>query len=295
MNTPNDPRALAHRLTTVGHALHHRLFAQLHDSGIHPKTLLLLRAVDGRVDAPWVADRLDRGGKRATALAERGWIVRTDDAWSLTDDGRALLDRVDAERSALLADVPEEQLANLTTALDALANALGVDDDESADRPARGFRVDLGAGPRGFGPGARRAFGPNEHRGFRVGERLGPRRPFEPADAPAAPDAHPEGHGEHDYGQPGSDGHGERGESHGHGPHGDSHRHGQHRHGRGHGEHRGERGESASHGEHRHGRGAHGCGGEHRRHRREERAYERGFDAGFRRGREAGAPPAAQD
>ncbi|MEV7827219.1 MarR family winged helix-turn-helix transcriptional regulator [Microbacterium enclense] len=280
MNTPNDPRALAHRLTTVGHALHHRLFAQLHDSGIHPKTLLLLRAVDGRVDAPWVADRLDRGGKRVTALAERGWIARTDDAWSLTADGRALLDRADAERSALLADVPEEQLANLTTALDALANALGIDDDESADRPARGFRVDLGAGPRGFGPGARRAFGPNEHRGFRVGERPGPRRPFEPADPGAAPDARPQGHGE-------------RGESHGHGPHGESHRHGEHRHG--HGEHHGERGESASHGEHRHGRGAHGCGGEHRRHRREERAYERGFDAGFRRGREAGAPPAAQD
>lgn len=276
MNTPTDPRALAHRLTTVGHALHHRHFAQLRDSGIHPKTLLLLSAVDGRVDAPWVTDRLERGGKRVAALAERGWIVRTDDAWSLTDDGRALLDRVDAERSALLADVPEEQLANLTTALDALANALGVDDDESADRPARGFRVDLGAGPRGFGPGARRAFGPNEHRGFRVGERPGPRRPFEPADPPAAPDARPQSHGE-------------RGESHGHGPHGEhrhGHGHGEHRHG--HGEHRGERGET------RHGRGAHGCGGEHRRHRREERAYERGFDAGFQRGREAGAPPAAQ-
>ena len=283
MNTPDDPRALAHRLTTVGHALHHRLFAQLHDSGIHPKTLLLLRAVDGRVDAPWVADRLDRGGKRVTALAERGWIARTDDAWSLTDDGRALLDRVDAERSALLADVPEEQLANLTTALDALANALGVDDDETAGRPARGFRVDLGAGPRGFGPGARRAFGPNEHRGFRVGERPGPRRPFEPADPPAAPDARPQSHGEH-------------GESHGHGPHGESHRYGEHRHGHGHGEHRGERSET-HHGEHRHGRGAHGCGDgpRHRRHRREERAYERGFDAGFRRGREAGAPPAAPD
>nr|WP_154923684.1 hypothetical protein [Microbacterium testaceum] len=279
MNTPTDPRALAHRLTTVGHALHHRLFAQLRDSGIHPKTLLLLSAVDGRVDAPWVADRLERGGKRVAALAERGWIVRTDDAWSLTDDGRALLDRVDAERSALLSDVPEEHLANLTTALDAIANALGVDDDESADRPARGFRVDLGAGPRGFGPGARRAFGPNEHRGFRVGERPGPRRPFEPADPPAAPDARPQSHGERD-------------ESHGHGPHGE-HRHGhgphgEHRHGHGHGEHRGERGET------RHGRGAHGCGGEHRRHRREERAYERGFDAGFQRGREAGAPPAAQ-
>ena len=174
--TPSDPRALAHRLTTVGHALHHRLFAQLHDSGIHPKTLLLLSAVDGRIDAPWVLDRLARGGKRVTALSDRGWIVRDGDGWSLTDEGRALLDRVDAERSALLADVPAEQLENLTAALDALAATLDVDDAETTGRgPRGGFRVIPGVGRHGFGPDPRRAFGPNEHRGFRVGERgVGP-------------------------------------------------------------------------------------------------------------------------
>lgn len=260
-STPSDPRALAHRLTTVGHALHHRLFAQLHDSDIHPKTVLLLGAIDGRIDAPWVADRLARGGKRLTVLAGRGWITRADDGWSLTDDGRALLDRVDAERSAVLADVPAEHLANLTSALDALAKVLEVDDAETAGPGPRGgfrygFGVIPGAGMRGFGPDPRRAFGPNEHRGFRVGERgsgSAARRPVNPADR-AGFGPRERSHDEHDHSE---HDHGVRGErSHG---------------GHGHGEHR------------------------HDRRRAHERAFERGFDAGFQRGREAGAPPAAQD
>ena len=115
-STPLDPRSLAHRLTTVGHALHHRLFAQLRDSDLHPKTVLVLRAIDGRIDAPWIAERLARGGKRVTALAERGWIERTDDGWSLTAEGREILDRLDADRSALLADVPAEELERLVAA-----------------------------------------------------------------------------------------------------------------------------------------------------------------------------------
>jgi len=108
MNTPEplDPRNLAHRLTAVGGALHHRLLTQLRDDDLHPKTVLLLSVIDGRIDAPWVTDRLARGGKRINALADRGWITRTDDAWTLTDEGRAVLDRVDAERQELLADVP---------------------------------------------------------------------------------------------------------------------------------------------------------------------------------------------
>lgn len=250
MNTPEptDPRTLAHRLTAVSHALHHRVFAHLRDAGIPPKTLLLLRAVDGRVDSPWVADRLTRGGKRLSALADRGWITREGDVWSLTPDGRALLDRADADRSAILADVPAEQLANLAEALDTLAATLGV--DAAADRrgPRGGFRVELGAGPRGFGPGSRPAFGPNDHHGFRPGDRpgpRGPRGPLAPAEAPAAPDADDSDH-------PSPDAREHRG------------------HVRVHGRHEGAGGRP------HHGR------------RREERAYERGFDAGFQRGAEAG-------
>ncbi|MCJ1708415.1 MarR family winged helix-turn-helix transcriptional regulator [Microbacterium sp. VKM Ac-2923] len=273
MNTPSpsDPRALAHRLTTIGHALHHRLFAQLHDSDIHPKTVLLLGAIDGRIDAPWVADRLARGGKRLSALADRGWVTRADDGWSLTDDGRALLDRVDAERSAVLADVPAEHLANLTSALDALAKVLEVDDAEAAGPGRRGgfrygFGVVPGAGMRGFGPDPRRAFGPNEHRGFRVGERgsdSAARHPVHPADR-AGFGPSERSHGEHVR---------------------DSHLHDEHGHGIHGARHHGER----DHGEN--GRGGHRPD----RRRAHERAFERGFDAGFQRGREAGSPPAAQD
>lgn len=275
MNTPepSDPRALAHRLTTVGHALHHRLFAQLRDSGIHPKTLLLLGAIDGRIDAPWVRDRLARGGKRVTALADRGWIARAGDGWSLTDEGRALLDRADAERSALLADVPAEHLANLTAALDALATTLDLDLDaaETTGRgPRGGFRVIPGAGRHGFGPDPRRAFGPNEHRGFRVGERgagSARHRPAHPADHPAS-----------DSGPGERDASGARGFD-------------RPSHGQDHGAH--ERCHPAH--EHRGGEHGHDGGPRHDRRRGHERAFERGFDAGYQRGREAGAPPAPQE
>ena len=171
-STPLDPRSLAHRLTTVGHALHHRLFAQLRDSDLHPKTVLLLRAIDGRIDAPWIADRLARGGKRLTALAERGWIERTDDGWTLTAEGREILDRLDADRSALLADIPAEELERLVTSLDAVSAALGLDEADAAPFGPRG-RGGRGPGMRGFGPGFGpfgRGFGP----GFGPGAGFGP-------------------------------------------------------------------------------------------------------------------------
>lgn len=174
-STPLDPRSLAHRLTTVGHALHHRLFAQLRDSDLHPKTVLVLRAIDGRIDAPWITEHLARGGKRVTALAERGWIERTDDGWALTTEGREILDRVDADRTALLADVPAEELERLVAALDAVSAALGIDESDAAPLgPGRGpgmrgfgpFGPGFGPGARGFGPG----FGPGM-RGFGPGMR----------------------------------------------------------------------------------------------------------------------------
>lgn len=157
-STPLDPRSLAHRLTTVGHALHHRLFAHLRDSDLHPKTVLVLRAIDGRIDAPGIAERLARGGKRVTALAERGWIERTDDGWALTAEGREILDRLDADRSALLADVPAEELDRLVASLDAVSAALGLDESDAAPFGPRG-RGGRGPGMRGFGPFGR-GYGP---------------------------------------------------------------------------------------------------------------------------------------
>ena len=265
-STPLDPRSLAHRLTTVGHALHHRLFAQLRDGDLHPKTVFLLRAIDGRVDAPWVAARLARGGKRVSALADRGWITSTDDGWTLTDEGRAVLDRADAARAALLADVPAEELERLIAALDAVSAALGLDATDGDPRGAFGPAA-RGAGG-GFGP-----FG----RGFGPGRRgLGPR--FGAEAHAFGPDA---GDGERGFARGG-----ERGGKHGHG----------------HGFARGEagRGDAPTHDARDHAGHGHGCapaqdgaGRERGRHRgprpgdrhAAQRAYESGFDAGFSRGR----------
>lgn len=187
-STPLDPRSLALRLTTVGHALQHRLFAQLRDGGIHPKAVLVLSALDGRIDAPWISARLARGGKRIDALVSHGWITRDDEGWALTDEGRAVLDRVDAARAALLADVPVDELRRLTTALDAVSAAVGLEESDTSEGPHAARGVGPGAdrrfgpfgrgsapGMRGFGPrfGPRaHAFGPREHdrRGLACGE-----------------------------------------------------------------------------------------------------------------------------
>lgn len=219
MNTPSphDPRALAHRLTTVGHALHHRLFTQLRASGIHPKMVLLLSAVDGRIDAPEVLERLARGGKRVDALEAQRLIARTDDGWRLTDEGRTVLDRVDAERSALLEGIPAETLSTLAETLDLLDEKLDVGDDDHRGPFGRGF----GPGPRGgFGPrgDGGLAFGPNLHHGFRSGQRPGPDHGARPAGGGAGGDGR----------EPGADthrcGHGNEHRRHGFGP-----RHGHHR------------------------------------------------------------------
>ncbi|CAH0286227.1 hypothetical protein [Microbacterium sp. Bi128] len=283
-STPLDPRSLAHRLTTVGSALHHRLFAQLRDGDLHPKTALILGVIDGRVDSPWIRERIAHGGKRVTALAERGWIERTDDGWALTAAGRGILDQMDADRAALLSDVPTEELERLVASLDAVAEAMGIDDTQErrfGPRGRGGFGPGFGPGMRGgfgpgFGPGMRGGFGPGfgpgMRGGFGPGFGSGMRRGFG-LDAFGERDAEHRGHGDHGHGQHrhGEHGHGEpgNGAARGHGYGHDGH----HSHG--------------DHGHSDHGHGHHGHG--ERGHRAAQRAYERGFDAGFSRGRESSA------
>ncbi len=248
--TPHDPRILAHRLTTVGHALHHRLLAPLRDGDLHPKTVLVLSVIDGRLDAPWISDRIARGGKRISALADRGWIAPAGDGWTLTDEGRQTLDRVDADRQALLSQVPADEIERLTAALDAISEALGLEEDAGSRGP-RGF----GFGPGPFGPGSGRGFGPGMRGGPRFG---GGERDHRRGDGGNAHHGFGPRHGGH------TDGHRPDGDGTSDGsPQGGDPRHGDHGH-------RHERG---------HGRG----------HRAAERAYERGFDAGFIRGRESAA------
>ncbi|BAJ74726.1 hypothetical protein MTES_1762 [Microbacterium testaceum StLB037] len=284
-----DARSLAHRLNAVGHALHHRLFEQLRASDLDPRTIAILSVIDGRLDAPWVSDRIARGGKRVTALAERGWIARVDDAWTLTDDGRAALDRVDAERASLLADLPADELAQLNTSLDAVADALGVDATDSGPRGFRGGRG--GFGP-GFGPGFGRGFGPGfgpelrgrgDHAGFERGEHA-ERGHGRPGHRGRFARSH-ERHGELAGFERGERAGFERDAHTGHGRRGD---HAGFSSGDGHGDPRG-RGACGRHGHGAHRDGEHRHGGSHRAHRAAQRAFERGFDAGFVRGREVSA------
>lgn len=177
-STSPDARSLSHRLIAVGHALHHRLFTQLREGDLHPKTALILSVIDGRVDAPWAHDRISRGGTLLAEPAERGLIEKVDDAWHLTERGRAALEKMDADRAALLADVPADEIARLTAALDVVADALGIDDADTAferglrSGPGRsGLRPGFGPGMHGAGPGMRdfahrpdRAHGEHGHR-----------------------------------------------------------------------------------------------------------------------------------
>lgn len=208
MNTSSpDPGDIARRLTTIGHALHHRLHEQSRDGALHPKAVRLLGAIDGRVDAHGLADRLTRGGKRLDALATLGLIVRDGDGWRLTDAGRAMLDRVNTERAGLLDGIPTADLESLARTLDLLAEKLDVDDrrgprGRGSARGPRGFgprgpfdpRVGFGSrggfGPRGeHAPGS----GPNLHHGFRVGERPGPGGCGHPAAHPGTGSDSPSG------------------------------------------------------------------------------------------------------
>jgi hypothetical protein len=126
---------------------------------------MLLNAVSGDIDAPaWLAARAQgRGGKRLRALAERGWIARTEDAWTLTDEGRAAKARlgavVDGIRERVSGAVSPEDYATMTASLETIARELGGDESERMPRFGRHGRPGFGRG-RGFGPGFRPGFGP---------------------------------------------------------------------------------------------------------------------------------------
>jgi len=215
---------------------------------------MLLNAIAGTVDAPWVTDRLAAGGARVRRLAERGWITPGDDGWTLTNSGNdalaRLTEKVGAVRAKVAGTVSDAEFAQLKTSLEAMARGLGW--DESQPLPDRGARG------RGFGP-----------KGRKRGDGWGP---------------YGSGHGFGGYGYE----FGERRADHGC-AHGDVH---EHAHGHGHGHANGHgrghgfdprAGLGRRHGfdpregsDPRHGDPEHNHGG-----RRIERAYERGFAAGF--------------
>ena len=269
-----DGRPLGYWLRAVDALLTHEFAKAFEAEGVTRRDWMLLHVLSGDVEAPGIAERLARKGKRLRGLEDRGWVVEIDGAWALTDEGRAATERLGSVvgdlRSRVSGAVSPEDYATTMASLEAIARELGWDENTNG----RGFgRRGLGRPPfgrRGFGPGFdgagfekggsgpgpmhpgyRDGFGPNLHRGF---------------PSPWGP-----GHGPDAHHEPAE--HADGGHAHGGHGHGGEHGHAGHAHG-GHCEpgHRGHGG---------HGRG------HHRRGRHAERAYERGFDAGFARGREA--------
>jgi len=268
-DTTPTARPLGYWLRTVDGLLTHAFAEALDAEGVSRRDWMLLNVVSGDVDAPGLAARLARKGKRLRSLEDRGWVLeKGDGTWELTDLGRAEKERigaiVDGIRSRVTGAVGDDAYTQLTGALEAIARELGWDETTAAERGfgrpgfgrpgfgrppfgAPGFGPDFAPGfgqkfGAGFDPALRYGFGPNRHRGF------GPGRPGRPADRDDEPLRGPGHSPQHGCDERGDHPHG------GHGHHDHPHHGG---HGRGHG------------------------GG-----RRAQQAYERGFDAGFARGRE---------
>ncbi|WP_417563998.1 MarR family winged helix-turn-helix transcriptional regulator [Microbacterium sp.] len=306
-STPTDRRPLGAWLRLVD-ALIAREFADaLRDEDASRRDWMLLNAISGTVDAPWITARLARGGKRLRRLADLGWIAQdADGAWTLTDDGRAaqarLAEKIDAVRTKVAGAVSPDEFAALTGSLEKIARELGWDESQPMPRRPRGrgafgrrgfgpgFGPGVGRGfGRGFGSGVDRGFGPGfgpgsgPHFGPGFGPHFGPHGFSHPGYGPAEFE-HP-GYGPAEFAHAGRGLHREHCDEHGHVERGYGHDRGfgPGRRGFGPGHHDEMRGEfEHRHHGHGHGKGEHGTHG-HRKSdaRRAERAYERGFAAGF--------------
>jgi len=193
---PTDRRPLGMWLRLVDRLISREFAAAFDDESVSRRDWMLLNAIAGTVDAsPGLTERLARGGKRVTRLADRGWITRDDnDTWALTENGQAALDRLSEKVAAVRAKVAgtltDDDFTQLTDSLEAMARGLGWDETQPMPRRGRrprfagrghGFggrghefaercshrtadeaRDELFAREYGFGPG-RRGFGPAHH------------------------------------------------------------------------------------------------------------------------------------
>lgn len=210
--SPTPPVPLGYWLRAVDALIAREFATALAAEDVDRRDWMLLNAVSGDVDVPaWLASRMHgRGGKRLRALTERGWVARTDDAWTLTEEGRAAKSRlagiVEGIRERVSGAVSPEDYATMTASLESIARELGGDElggDESGRMPRFGRRRDPGFG-FGFGPG--RGF---EH-GFGTGFRPGSGPAFGPgfgsrgdrhgAEGGAAEHCGRRKHGRHDRG-----------------------------------------------------------------------------------------------
>jgi len=214
--TSHESRPLGYWLRAADHLISRQFATALEGESVSRREWMLLNVIDGSVDAPDLADRLQRGGKRLRRLEDRGWITKTDEGWTLTDEGRTakarLAEIVDGIRARVADAVSPDDYRTTIASLEAIARELGWDES---------IRMPFGPGRRftrlGFGPrfGRRHGFGPD----------LVP--PFAPGfHAEDGDEGHgPHGHEHHDHGHH-SHGHHGHGRSHGHGRgHGCHHEH----------------------------------------------------------------------
>jgi len=214
--TSHESRPLGYWLRAADHLISRQFATALEGESVSRREWMLLNVIDGSVDAPDLADRLQRGGKRLRRLEDRGWITKTDEGWTLTDEGRTakarLAEIVDGIRARVADAVSPDDYRTTIASLEAIARELGW--DESIRMP--------------FGPGrrfTRRGFGPRFGRRHGFGPDLVP--PFAPGfHAEDGDEGHgPHGHEHHDHGHH-SHGHHGHGRSHGHGRgHGCHHEH----------------------------------------------------------------------
>lgn len=179
---PAPPLPLGYWLRAVDAMIGREFVTALAAEDVDRRDWMLLNAVSGDVDVPaWLASRTHgRGGKRLRALAERGWVARTEDSWTLTDEGRAakarLTGMVDGIRERVSGAVSPADYATMTASLEAIARELGWNESERMPRGGR-RRGRHGFGREtvpGFRPGFGRAFGPRDgHPGTH--EHCGPR------------------------------------------------------------------------------------------------------------------------
>jgi len=127
------------------------------DEGATRRDWRMLNVIDGSVqgDRP-LHPRKIRG------LVERGWVTRTDDGWTLTDEGTAAKERLGAivagVRERIAAVVSPEDYATTVATLEQIARTFGWEEGTPLPRRGRGrgFRPERGVDGRGHG---RRGFG----------------------------------------------------------------------------------------------------------------------------------------
>lgn len=156
--TPDlSSRSLGFWLRVADRAITAEFARTFADEGLDRRDWMVLKVLAGEVDAPGLADRVRRGGKRVRALAARGWAEETDGSWTLTELGRTERERIRgrmrAVRSRIAGAVSAEDHATTLATLETVTREL--DGDGSARREC---------GHRRFGHRFGHGFGPREHR-----------------------------------------------------------------------------------------------------------------------------------